>query len=134
MIVTRPRVDGNLATAVCTAGELVGDLVYVSGAKSGADYTVRKADITDFTKMPAVAAIVYKLTSTRAVIQFQGETSLYSGLTPGRVYWVSDVSVPGLTLPTPGGGQRKYWQAVGVATDTGKLRLEFEKDLKTRVG
>lgn len=134
MIVTRPRSDGTLATAACTAGEAVGDLVYISGAKVGADYTVRKADVTDFTKMPAAAVVLYKISSVRAVIQFQGETTLYSGLTPGRNYWVSDAGVPTLTPPTATPGQRKYWQSIGIATDSARIRLEFEKDLKTRVG
>jgi hypothetical protein len=134
MIVTRPRADGPLATAGCTAAEAVGDLVYIHAPKSGADYTVRKADITDFNKMPAAAVVIYKISATRAVIQFQGETDLYTGLTPGRNYWVSDAGVPTLTPPTVTGGQRKYWQSIGIATDSGRIRLEFEKDLKTRVG
>jgi len=133
MIVTRPR-DTGIATATCTALEAVGDLVYISAAKTGADYTVRKVDITDFTKMPAVAVVIYKLSPTRAVIQFQGETGLFTGLSPGRVYWVSDAGVPTLAPPTVILGERKYWQSVGVATDSGRIRLEFEKDLKTRVG
>lgn len=134
MIVTRPRVEGAMATAACTASESVGDLVYISGVKVGADYTVRKADITDFSKMPAVAVITYKISATRAVIQFRGEITLFSGLTPGRVYWVSDTGVPVVNPPTVTSGQRKYWQAIGVATDSDRIRLEFEKNLKTRVG
>lgn len=136
MIVTRPRTADGLgyATASCTAGEAVGDLVYISGAKIGADYQIRKADVTDFTKMPAVAVIIQKISSTRAVIQFQGEVSLYSGLTPGRIYWVSDSGVPTTTPPSVTSGQRKYLQSVGVAVDSGRIKLQFEKDLKTRVG
>lgn len=136
MIVARPRsADGlGYATAVCTAGESVGDLVYVSGAKIGADYQVRKADVTDVAKMPAVAVIIQKISATRAVLQFQGETSLYTGLTPGHVYWVSDSGVPTSAPPTVTSGQRKYLQIVGVATDSARIRLQFEKDLKTRVG
>ena len=134
MIVTRPRSEGLLATATCTAGEAVGDLVYISGSKLGADYQVRKADITDFTKMPAVAVVIFKISATRAVIQFGGEVGLFSGLTPGHVYWVSDAGLPTATPPTVTTGQRKYWQSVGVAVDSGRLKLEFLKDLKTRVG
>jgi hypothetical protein len=100
----------------------------------GADYTVSRADVSDYSKMPAVAVVLAKLTPTRAVIQFQGEIALYSGLTPGRVYWVSDTGVPTATPPTPGVGQRKYWQSIGVAVDSARIKLEFQKDLKTRVG
>ena len=137
MIVTRPRVEGgngSLATAACTAAEAVGDLVYISDNKVGADYTVRKADVTDFAKMPAVAVVISKLSPTRAVIQFGGEVGLYSGLTAGHLYWVSDTGVPSLTPPVAGIGQRKYWQAVGLAVDSGRIRLEFNKSLKTTVG
>lgn len=134
MIVTRPRSDSTLATATCTASESVGDLVYISGPKSGADYSVSKVDIANYAKMPAVAVVVYKITATRAVIQFGGETGLFSGLTPGKVYWVSDAGVPTATPPTVTAGQRKYWQSIGVAVDSGKIRLEFIKDLKTKVG
>jgi hypothetical protein len=84
--------------------------------------------------MPAVAVIVYKISPTRAVLQFQGEVDIYSSLTPGRVYWVSDTGVPTLTPPTVVSGQRKYWQSIGVATDSGRIKLSFNKDLKTRVG
>lgn len=134
MIVTRPRVDPALATATCTAAEAVGDLVYISGNKTGADYAVRKADVTDYTKMPVVAVIVYKISATKAVIQFGGEVGLYTGLTPGQVYWVSDSATPTNVPPTVTTGQRKYWQSVGVAVDSGRIKLEFEKDLKVRVG
>lgn len=134
MIVSRPRSEGLLATATCTAGEAVGDLVYIAGNKVGADYNVRKADITDFTKMPAVAVVIHKISPTKAVIQFGGEVGLFSGLTPGHVYWVSDAGTPTATPPLPGLGQRKYQQAVGVAVDSGRIKLEFLKDLKTRVG
>lgn len=134
MIVSRPRVDGSLATATCTAGEAVGDLVYISGPRVGSDYTVRKADISDYTKMPAVAIITSKLSATQAVIQFEGETGLYSGLSPGRLYWVSDSGIPTSTVPPISSGQRKYHQSIGIATDSDRIRLEFNKNLITRVG
>lgn len=135
MIVARPRAaDTILATATCTVAEQAGDLVYIAGPRIGADYDVRRADITAFGKMPAVAVILYKVGATRAIIQFQGEVGLYTGLTPGRVYWVGDSGQPVLAPPTVTTGERKYWQPVGVATDSDRLYLRFYKDLKTRVG
>jgi len=135
MIVARPRSDGAIATAVCTAAEVVGDLVYISGAKVGADYSVRTADNTLTAKMPAIGVIVAKISSTRALIQLQGETTLFTGLTPGTVYWVGDTGQPTSTPPSPTGpGARKYWQSIGVATDSGRIRLDFTKVLRTRVG
>ena len=130
MIVTRPRVDANIATANCTIDESIGDLVYVNSGKIGADYSVRKVDINDYNKMPAIAVVIFKISTTRAVIQFGGETSIFSGLIPGKVYWISDASIPTDVPPVPGIGERKYWQNIGVAVDNNIINLNFLKDLK----
>jgi len=135
MIVARPRSESGLVTAVCTVAEVVGDLVYISGAKVGSDYSVRTVDNTLVTKMPAIGVIIAKPTPTKAVVQLQGETSVFSGLTPGTTYWVGDTGQPTGTPPVPSGpGARKYWQSIGVATDSGKIKLDFTKVLRTRVG
>jgi len=134
MIVAKPRSDG-IATAVCTSAEVVGDLVYISGNRVGSDYSVRKAVNTDVTKLPAIAVVISKISTTRALIQFQGEVSIYSGLTPGHLYWVGDSGQPTSVPPVPSGaGVKKYWQPIGVATDSGRMRLDFGKNLRTRVG
>jgi len=104
--------------------------VYVSGAKSGLDWTVTKADPAVYAKMPAVAVIVSKLTSTRALIQFSGEVAVFSGLTPGRLYWLGSAG-PQLLPPT--GSSRLYWQSVGVATATTTLALNPSSNLSVHI-
>lgn len=134
MIVTRPLNSNQRATAVCPATVAVGDLVYISGAKVGLDLTVDKADPLNFNKFPAVAAVIQKLTSTRAVVQFDGDIAgIYTGLTPGRVYWLGLNALPVLTPPFPGIGEKYRIQSLGVAVDPSILRLEPQKDAKTRV-
>jgi hypothetical protein len=124
MIVAKPLQDLSLATASCDTSDAVGDFVYISGNKSGSDYSVAKADPSLYAKIPAVAVITYKITPTRAVIQFKGEVkSIYTGLTAGKTYFLSDVGTPVDIPPTPAIGQKKYVQIVGVATDSTILRL-----------
>jgi hypothetical protein len=138
MIVTRPAGSAgsaSRATASCDSGDAVGDLVYVSGNFSSGDYQVRKADVTQYVKMPVIAVIIAKLTSTRAVIQFEGEIkNQYTGLTPGRTYFVGANGRPSSTPPTPGPGQRAYVQPIGVAVDQTVLRLTPIPDMKVRIG
>lgn len=135
MIVTRPLSTTGFGTATCSSGDIVGDLVYISGPKVGPDYSVGKADPSDFSKFPAVAAIVAKLSATRAVIQFGGEIKgIYAGLTPGKVYWTGPTGIPVSTPPSPGIGGTMRWQSVGVAVDTDTLRLEPLKNAVTRTG
>ena len=134
MIVARPLVTTVFGTATCPASAAVGDLVYISGPKVGADYTVSKVDPSDFTKFPAVAIVTVKLSATRAVIQFSGEVKGIYSLTPGRVYWAGALGQPVLTPPVPGMGGTMRWQSLGVAVDSDTLRFEPNKNAVTRVG
>lgn len=135
MIVTRPLSSAGFGTAACDTSDAVGDLVYIAGPKTGPDYTVAKVDPSDFSKFPAVAVIIAKITSTRAVIQFGGEVrGIYTGLTPGRVYWAGSTGTPVLSPPSPVLSGKMRWQSVGVAVDSDTLRLEPLKNAVTRVG
>lgn len=135
MLVTRPLSNSDRVTAVCLATDAVGDMVYISGSKSGADYLVQKADPSDYSKMPAFGAIVLKITSTRCVVQLRGDaTGLYTGLTPGRVCWVGLDGRPTQTPPSAGIGQKAYLQPIGLASATNLLYLRVEDDMKVRVG
>lgn len=134
MLVTRPLSQGTKASASCPSSAVVGDLVYVNGDQASGMYSVGLADPSQYAKMPAIAVVVAKLTSTSAVIQFRDEVrGIYSGLIPGRVYFVGANSRPTLTPPTPGVG-RAYLQSIGVAVDQFILRLDPVKLLTTRTG
>lgn len=135
MIVAKPLQDVQLATAICDTTDAVGDFVYVSGNKSGSDYSVAKADPTTYAKIPAVAVITYKITATKAVIQFKGEVkNIYTGLTPGKTYFLGTAATPTDTPPVPGIGQKAYVQIIGVATDSTILRLLPVGTITARVG
>ena len=74
--------------AECLSSDVVGGMVYVRADRILDRYVVGTADPTDFSKMPAVAMIISKASSTLCEIQFRGEvTGVYSGLTPGDVRW-----------------------------------------------
>jgi hypothetical protein len=109
--------------------------VHVSGAIVGNDYQVAKVDVLDGAKMPAIGIVSYKISSTRAIVILDGDVAgVYTGLTPGRVYFVGTNSRPTLTPPNPGPGQKLYLQAVGVAVDTGILRFWPRTDPMVKVG
>ena len=135
MIVTRPQGTQIRGTAVCVGSDSPGDLVYVTGGLTGFDYQVTKADVTQYFKMPVIAVIISKISSTRAVVQFEGEIkNQYTGLVPGRVYFVGSTGRPSLTPPIPGAGARAYVQSIGVAIDQTILKLTPVADMKVRVG
>lgn len=135
MLVARPLGSSNKATAICASTDNIGDFVYVNGGKVGAKYSVTKVDVTQRATMPAIAVITGKLNSTECVIQFQGEVpNIYTGLTPGKLYFVGVDGRPSPTSPVAGPGAKAYSQVVGLAVDAAILKLEVITDLKVRVG
>lgn len=134
MIVTRPLNSARTSTAICLATLAVGDLVYISGPKVGLDLTVAKADPYDSAKFPAIAVVIAKITPTRAVVQFEGDVAgVYTGLTPGKIYWLGPTGLPSLTPPAPGLGETYRVQSLGVALDPTILRLDPQKGATIRV-
>ncbi len=107
-------------TGVCVAGDAVGDLMYVTGPGK----TVAKSDITDFTKTPVVGCIVSKPTATSCIIQTAGlVSSVYTGLTAGKIYVVGTNSRPALALPVPAPSTSLFLQQIGIAVDTNLLLI-----------
>lgn len=104
------------ADAECLTGDAVGGLVYVRADISAGRYVVETADPTDFSKMPAVAMIIAKTSSTLCEIQFSGEVAgVYSGLTPGDVLYVGEDGNLATAPPAPTSSVKKYYQVAGVA-------------------
>lgn len=136
MLVSKPLSStATYGVATCLSSDAVGDLVYFAGPKSGITYNVAKIDNKFLTKMPAVAVITNKLSSTQAVIQFSGETGVYSGLTVGKVYFAGDSGTPVVTVPAPSlPSQRVYCQMVGEPVSTTILKLNFDPSIIVRVG
>lgn len=98
----------------CAPGDLIGNLVYVSGPVAGGRYTVRSADTTDWSKMPVMGMIVSKEDPWHADVRYQGPVSgLYTGLTPGKICFLGTDSRIVLTPPTG----EVYVQKVGIVLD-----------------
>lgn len=92
----RKRVNAN-----CIAGDLVGDCVYITGAKVGQLYQVRKVDPSTPSMMPAVGVILSKSNPTTCIVQLFGEIGgLYTGLAPKSVLYVASNGRPGTTPGT----------------------------------
>jgi hypothetical protein len=96
----------------------VGDAVYIRGAANGF-YKVARVDVSTVTKMPAIGVIIRKWGSTDALVQFYGELNgIYSGLDPGKRYFIDTSGKPALVPPDPvSTGGRAYTQIIGVALD-----------------
>lgn len=115
--------------ADCPASLAVGDWVYITGPAVVGVYQVAKADITDPLKVPAVGVAVTKLTTTTATIQWEGEVTVFGGLTPRRVYYLQANGTIGLAPPS---GSSNYVQRVGVALDSGALLVSLNLGLMRR--
>ncbi len=66
-------------------GVAVNDLVYINGSGS-----VDKADANGSGTFPAIGFVLSKPTTTQAIVQFMGELSGFSGLTPNKVLFMSE--------------------------------------------
>jgi hypothetical protein len=112
----------------CQSTDQVGDLVC---ATSGPTRTVRRVNCQDPDFLPAYAVIISKPTATTAKIQSAGPVEgIYSGLTPGRRYFLSGTGRPVLDSRTGlASGSTYFIQAVGVALDATSLLLNPSVDL-----
>ena len=123
--------EGFELPATCQATDQVGDLVHISGDSTGGLIQVTKVDITDYSKMPGVGAIVSKSSSTQCMILRYGILSV-TGLVPGKTYFVDFDGTPTATRPVAGVGQKVFVQVIGVAMDSSRLMFNPSFNL-TRV-
>lgn len=117
--------------ANCPSGAAVGDAVYVSGAKVGGVVQVATCDITSYSAMPAVGVIISKASTTDCTVQYAGEVTIFSSLTPGRVYMIDQNGEPTSSLPAPGSSH--YVQRLGIATSTDSMLLLLDTTLVKRI-
>lgn len=133
MVVARKRA-AQFLRVVCMLTDQIGDAVYIRGQANG-HYKVARADVSLGTKMPAIGIIIKKWEFTQALVQLWGEVkSVYTGLSPGRTYFIDDSARPTLLPPDPASlGGRAYLQVIGVALDIGVLLLNPAEHLSIRV-
>lgn len=103
--------------AACSAGDAVGDCVYVSGGLFGGLPQVAKADISTFTKLPAVGIISRKLNPTVCFVANSGALTLPFAVTPGKLYFVGALGQPVDTRPAG----PAFIQTIGVGRDAANL-------------
>lgn len=106
------------ANATCSPTDQVGDLIHVKP-----DGSVEKSDITTWSKMPVVGCITSKSSPTSCTVQTGSQVSLYSGLIPGKVYFVGPNSRPVYPRPVPAPGSSIFIQSIGLAVNSTTLMI-----------
>lgn len=120
MITARRRSGSQLYQVICTAQEHVGDLVKVVGAGK----QVSRVNVASRALMPATGVITAKLSDSIAVMQLTGPVEgVYTGLTPGRLYFVGMDGRPSLVPPATQQSPKRIVQIVGSALDQNILLL-----------
>jgi hypothetical protein len=102
----------------CLVGMSVGQVVYLSGTD-----TVGLANATDSTKL-AIGVIVSKNTSTQAVVAWEGEISVFSGLVAGQTYYLG--TTDGTITAVAPSATGNIVQKVGEAKDSNTLLCDFD--------
>ncbi len=124
---------GRYFQAGCSAGDAVGDLVYINADSVAGTFQVGKVDPTDTTMMPAVGVVHSKSTSTSCLVLAFGIVSA-TGVVPGSRYFVDTDGSLTATPPLPAAGNYVMIQAVGVALDSARFRIHPSLDMVKRWG
>jgi hypothetical protein len=105
---------------ICTATDIVGDLIRIKADS----YVVERANPTTYGTMPAIGVIINKPTLTTCIVQTFGHViGVYSGLNPGKIYFVGDDGRPTTSTTVPGVGTTRMHQSIGAALTTDILFL-----------
>jgi len=128
-----PRAERILGRANCLATDAVGDCVRITAAKIANRFQVTKFVPTVTGTDQAVGIIIKKDDPTTCIVQFHGPMrGVYTGLTPGRRYWVGSDSRLTLSVGVPGIGGVFYLQMMGVATDDEEILVDPCLPMKRR--
>lgn len=109
-------------SGTCLSSAQLGDVVYMNGPLND----VRGVDLTDFNKMPVVGSIVEKPTPTTCVVQTSNILSgIYTGLTPGKIYYagIGANPKPVYPAPIPGAAETIFIQPIGIAVNSTTIAL-----------
>jgi len=113
--------------ADCLSGDVVGDMVHVSGEAVLGVYQVTKIDITSGSVDLPLGMIVAKPTTTSCVVQVGGEVlGLYTGLTPGKQLFIDPNSRLSHSVPTHPGSGVKSVHPVAQALSSDALFLRIQ--------
>jgi len=115
-----------LVHANCLATDIVGDSVYVTGAKIGIYYQVAKVNINNLTQIPPFGIIVAKASAQVCTVQTGGAVAgIYTGLTPQKELFVGTDGQLTETIPTPPLTGKRASQLMGLVTSTDEFQLSI---------
>lgn len=121
-------------SAQCTASDVVGNCVHISGPMVGDLYQVATVDPSDGSTFPAVGVIIAKESDTLCQVSVFGIIDVVSGLSPGRLYFVGAAGVLTQTLPTPPVAGVAYIQSMGTAMDSSRFMVNPTYPVVKRIG
>lgn len=126
----------NEIEANCLSSDAVGNCVYITGPRIGGYYQVATADPHNgAVKMPAIGVVKTKLSPTLCKVQVTGlMEGVATGLTPGRVVFVSSTGTITHNIATPAVGQLAYIQSMGVAFSSDVVMIIPDFSIIKRVG
>lgn len=128
-----PRSERILRRANAVGSVSVGSVVRVVG-NTGGRPDVEEVDPEVLGGLPAHGFVVKLLGGTDCIVQFAGPMKgIYSGLIPGRSYFVVPGAMIGDTPPTPSSGGLVYVQRVGYALSDNELLVMFGTPIR-RIG
>ena len=126
-----PDVEPYTLAADCTAGEAVGDCVYIAADAVLGVVQVRKVDVLVPAKMPAVGVIRDKPTATTCTVIYLDalEVGALPAFVPGARYFAGTSGQPVSVPPiTPGA----LVQVIGLALESGRLLVNPSQNM-TRI-
>lgn len=119
------RVQENLNVGNCLASDEEGNCVRVTGNQVNGLDQVTSVDPTNPAEDQAVGVIIEKIDPTTCLLIFQGRMrDVYTGLIPGKRYWVGSDAKLTEVRPSPAlAGGTYNLQLMGVALDNEELLL-----------
>lgn len=120
--------------AQCTASDVVGNCVHISGPMVGDLYQVATVDPLDGGTIPSVGLIISKESATLCQVQVFGITDVVSGLVPGKAYFIGTSGTLVLNPPAAPVAGIAYIQPMGTAMDSDRFLVNPSHSIIKRVG